>query len=132
MRMEHAYRKCGSRGMPRFEWCLLLDNSGSMASKATAVKEAVTVVMEVLRRMEQPFAVVRFGRKCDQKVLGIVLDNMSCWVIKLLSCILRSGRVRHGGLQRLAMLYKWWCMASQEKCQKDSSTSHTPETKALV
>ena len=68
MRMEVAYRKCGGRGMPHFEWCIMLDNSGSMAAKATAVKEAVTVLMEVLRRMEQRFAVVRFGKKSGQKV----------------------------------------------------------------
>lgn len=53
----------GASGAPRFEWCLLLDNSGSMASKAHGAKMATALLMEVLRRVECPFAVVTFGRK---------------------------------------------------------------------
>ncbi len=57
---------------PRFEWCLLVDNSGSMASKAQGAKMAVVLLMEVLRRLENPFAVVTFGRKQRVGVLGCV------------------------------------------------------------
>ena len=52
-----------------FEWCILVDNSGSMSSKETYVAETIVVLIEVLRRLEHKFAVARFGNKNDKKAL---------------------------------------------------------------
>lgn len=61
---EQLYEHCGANGTQLVaEWCLLIDNSGSMASKANEAKMAVALMMEVLRRLESKFAVVTFGRK---------------------------------------------------------------------
>jgi hypothetical protein len=61
----------------RFEWVLMLDNSGSMRSKRREVLQAVTLIMEVLRRLECPFAVVRFGMKGKQRTLKRMQDHFS-------------------------------------------------------
>jgi hypothetical protein len=45
----------------QFEWVVLVDNSGSMMSKKNQVFEAITVFVEVLRKLECPFSIVRFG-----------------------------------------------------------------------
>ena len=58
------------RGVPHnFEFCLMVDNSGSMGPKADATKLAVVVLCEALRRAELQFSVVRFGNKSSQVVL---------------------------------------------------------------
>jgi hypothetical protein len=49
-----------------FEWCIMIDNSGSMANKKNYVAEALVVLMEVLCKMECRFSVVRFGNKASQ------------------------------------------------------------------
>lgn len=50
----------------RFEFMIALDNSGSMllAGKSQEMLTLTVVLMEVFRRMEWPFGVVRFGEEC--------------------------------------------------------------------
>ena len=52
-----------------FEWCIMVDNSGSMSSKETFVAETLVVLIEVLRRLEHKFAIARFGNKNDKRAL---------------------------------------------------------------
>ena len=51
------------------QWCILVDNSGSMITKEIQMTEALVLVMETLRRLEQPFAVARFGDRKSQQML---------------------------------------------------------------
>ena len=51
------------------EWCILVDNSGSMISKEIQMTEALVLVMETLKRLEQRFAVARFGNRKSQQML---------------------------------------------------------------
>ena len=61
---EDLYEHCGANGVQLVsEWCLLIDNSGSMSTKALETQQAVALMMEVLRRLENRFAVVNFGRR---------------------------------------------------------------------
>ncbi len=57
----YAHARLGS-APPRLEVCLLVDNSGSMGSKAGPTRQAVALLMEVLRRLELRWAVVRFDK----------------------------------------------------------------------
>ncbi|GMH42204.1 hypothetical protein BSKO_10123 [Bryopsis sp. KO-2023] len=52
-----------------FEWCLLVDNSGSMITKAHQAAEALVLAIETFRRLEWPFAIARFGGKKSQRML---------------------------------------------------------------
>ena len=52
-----------------YEWCIMVDNSGSMSSKEIFVAETLVVLIEVLRRLEHKFAVARFGNKNDKRAL---------------------------------------------------------------
>lgn len=49
-----------------FEWCVLIDNSGSMSMYQRQVAETLAVVIEVLRKLEIKFAVARFGNGTAQ------------------------------------------------------------------
>ena len=55
-----------------FEWCIMVDNSGSMSSKETFVAETLVVLIEVLRRLEHKFAIARFGNKNDKIQVNFV------------------------------------------------------------
>eukprot|EP00937_MAST-01D_sp_MAST-1D-sp2_P001912 g1912.t1 len=55
--------------MHTFEWVCLVDNSGSMSVRADQTAEALVVLLEVLRKMECPFAVATFGSERNQTVL---------------------------------------------------------------
>eukprot|EP01127_Copromyxa_protea_P012712 TRINITY_DN3334_c0_g4_i1.p1 TRINITY_DN3334_c0_g4~~TRINITY_DN3334_c0_g4_i1.p1 ORF type:complete len:2536 (-),score=396.53 TRINITY_DN3334_c0_g4_i1:97-7002(-) len=48
-------------GLHQFEWVLMIDNSGSMGYKKNQVFEALVVLIEVLRKLECRFAIVKFG-----------------------------------------------------------------------
>ena len=52
-----------------FEWCIMVDNSGSMSTKSIFVAETLVVLIEVLRRIEHKFAIARFGSINDKKAL---------------------------------------------------------------
>lgn len=52
-----------------FEWCIMVDNSGSMGTKKNQTAEALVVLIEVLRKLECRFAVVRFGNRSNQRLL---------------------------------------------------------------
>ncbi len=63
--------------MHRIEWCILIDNSGSMQRKSIQMNVALALTMEILRRMEQPFAVTRFGDRNSQQMLKMVTDHFT-------------------------------------------------------
>eukprot|EP01127_Copromyxa_protea_P008978 TRINITY_DN2080_c0_g1_i4.p1 TRINITY_DN2080_c0_g1~~TRINITY_DN2080_c0_g1_i4.p1 ORF type:complete len:7466 (-),score=1064.85 TRINITY_DN2080_c0_g1_i4:44-22441(-) len=52
-----------------FEWCIMVDNSGSMGTKKNQTAEALVVLIEVLRKLECRFAIVRFGNRSNQRLL---------------------------------------------------------------
>ena len=56
------------------EWCLLVDNSGSMISKEHQMKEALVLVMEMLHRLEFRFAVALFGDSTSQRMRKLIKD----------------------------------------------------------
>ena len=56
------------------EWCLLVDNSGSMITKEHQTKEALVLVMEMLRRLEFRFAVALFGDSTSQRMQKLIMD----------------------------------------------------------
>ena len=56
----------------RIEWCILVDNSGSMITKENRMTEALVLLMETLKRLEQSFAVARFGNRKSQKMLKMM------------------------------------------------------------
>ena len=56
------------------EWCLLVDNSGSMITKEHQMKEALVLVMEMLHRLEFHFAVALFGDSTSQRMLKLIKD----------------------------------------------------------
>ena len=56
------------------EWCLLVDNSGSMITKEHQTKEALVLVMEMLRRLEFCFAVALFGDSTSQRMQKLMKD----------------------------------------------------------
>ncbi|GMH42187.1 hypothetical protein BSKO_10106 [Bryopsis sp. KO-2023] len=64
---EQFYQKTSENHI--FEWCLLVDNSGSMITKANQAAEALVLAIETLRRLECPFAIARFGGKKSQRML---------------------------------------------------------------
>ncbi|CAF0989470.1 unnamed protein product, partial [Brachionus calyciflorus] len=64
-KLDEANRKIQNE----FEWCIMVDNSGSMSSKENYIYETLVVVIEVLRRLEQKFSVARFGSRYDKKCL---------------------------------------------------------------
>ena len=49
-----------------FEWLILVDNSGSMGLKELQVTESLVLMMEVLRKLECRFGVIRFGNRTGQ------------------------------------------------------------------
>jgi len=57
------------------EWCILVDNSGSMISKEIQMTEALVLAMETLKRMEFQFAVARFGDRNSQQMLKNLGDR---------------------------------------------------------
>ena len=63
--------------MHRIEWCILIDNSGSMRRESIQMNVALALTMDVLRRMEQPFAVARFGDRNSQQMLKMVTDHFT-------------------------------------------------------
>ena len=63
-----------SQTVHHFEWCIMVDNSGSMAPKKNHLSETLVVVIEILRRLEHKFAIARFGSKFDQNCLLKGLD----------------------------------------------------------
>ena len=63
--------------MRRIEWCILVDNSGSMRCKSIEMNVALVLTMEILRRMEQPFAVTRFGDRNSQQMLKMITDHFT-------------------------------------------------------
>ena len=67
---EKFYRSTAEKHL--LEWCILVDNSGSMITKETQMIEALVLVMETLRRLEQPFAVARFGDRNSQQMLKMM------------------------------------------------------------
>jgi len=75
---ERIYKKTGVHH--RLEWCLLVDNSGSMMTKATQSAEALAVVIQVLRWMECRFAIARFGNRGRQRMLKCIDDPFSNYV----------------------------------------------------
>ncbi|PNH01171.1 hypothetical protein TSOC_012938 [Tetrabaena socialis] len=62
---DPAYERLPPGASLRVDWCLLLDDSGSMLPKAQAARMAVALVMEVLRRLEDDFAVVMFSKTSE-------------------------------------------------------------------
>jgi len=52
-----------------FDWCIMVDNSGSMSSKRDQAAEALVVLIEVLRKLECRFCIVRFGSRRNQRLL---------------------------------------------------------------
>eukprot|EP00931_Biecheleriopsis_adriatica_P036853 TRINITY_DN21179_c0_g2_i1.p1 TRINITY_DN21179_c0_g2~~TRINITY_DN21179_c0_g2_i1.p1 ORF type:complete len:1354 (+),score=298.99 TRINITY_DN21179_c0_g2_i1:180-4241(+) len=64
---EQVYRKC--KEPQRFEWCILMDNSGSMSQVQNQCAEALTFAIEALRKLEHRFAIARFGGHKSQKIL---------------------------------------------------------------
>ncbi len=44
-----------------FQFCFLVDNSGSMGGNTRQVRTALVLAMEVLRRLECEFSIIRFG-----------------------------------------------------------------------
>lgn len=61
------YSSIGERHV--IEWCIMVDNSGSMTSKEMQTMEALVLAMEALKRLEFPFAVARFGDRHSQQML---------------------------------------------------------------
>jgi len=53
----------------RFEFLLMVDNSGSMAVLTNQLFETLVLLIEVLRRLECPFAIARFGGRTQQLLL---------------------------------------------------------------
>eukprot|EP00759_Apiculatamorpha_spiralis_P025907 PhF_6_TR29163/c1_g1_i1/m.42630 len=53
-------------GEQKFEWCIVMDSSGSMSRFANESAEALAVFIESFRRMEFSFAVCRAGDPADQ------------------------------------------------------------------
>eukprot|EP00398_MALV-I-01_sp_L67-1_P000939 gene939-955_t len=49
----------------KFEWCILIDNSGSMSRFRIEIAEILAFVIESLRKCEHHFAVARFGGARD-------------------------------------------------------------------
>ena len=64
---EKFYRSTAEKH--EIEWCILVDNSGSMITKEIQMTEALVLMMETLRRLEQPFAIARFGDRKSQQML---------------------------------------------------------------
>ena len=69
MREEHEKLLANCNEVQHFEWCVMVDNSGSMVNKKNYVAEALVVVIEILRRLEHKFAIARFGSKYDKHCL---------------------------------------------------------------
>lgn len=64
---ENLYKKTTDHH--EFEWCILVDNSGSMGTKASQSAETLVVLIEVLRKLECRFAIGRFGNAHRQILL---------------------------------------------------------------
>lgn len=64
---EKFYSSVNSKHV--IEWCIMVDNSGSMLIKETQTMEALVLAMEALTRLECPFAVARFGDRNSQQIL---------------------------------------------------------------
>jgi hypothetical protein len=58
----------------QIEWCIMIDNSGSMAPKVNSIFETLVVIIEILRRLECKFAIARFGNPKDKKALLKEID----------------------------------------------------------
>ncbi|CAF1506682.1 unnamed protein product, partial [Rotaria sordida] len=54
------------------QWCIIIDNSGSMSIHRNVIHEILVILMEVLRKMEFKFAVTCFGGQKNQ----LILKNM--------------------------------------------------------
>ena len=67
---EKLYRSTAEKH--KTEWCILVNNSGSMITKEIQLMEALVLVMEALKRQEQPFAVARFGNRRSQQMLKLM------------------------------------------------------------
>ncbi|CAF1360663.1 unnamed protein product [Adineta steineri] len=59
------------------QWCIMIDNSGSMSLHRTFIFGALVIIMEVLRKLETKFAVARFGGRTNQKILKNLNDHFT-------------------------------------------------------
>ncbi|CAF5062517.1 unnamed protein product, partial [Rotaria sp. Silwood1] len=59
------------------QWCIMIDNSGSMSLHRTFIFGTLVVIMEVLRKLEAKFAVARFGGRTNQKILKNLNDHFT-------------------------------------------------------
>ncbi|CAF4340196.1 unnamed protein product, partial [Didymodactylos carnosus] len=59
------------------QWCIMVDNSGSMSVHRTFIFGTLVVIMEVLRKLETKFAVARFGGRTNQKILKNLNDHFT-------------------------------------------------------
>ncbi|CAF1361600.1 unnamed protein product [Adineta steineri] len=59
------------------QWCIMIDNSGSMSLHRTFIFGALVIIMEVLRKLESKFAVTRFGGRTNQKILKNLNDHFT-------------------------------------------------------
>eukprot|EP00743_Colponemidia_sp_Colp-15_P013099 GILK01015097.1.p1 GENE.GILK01015097.1~~GILK01015097.1.p1 ORF type:complete len:1309 (+),score=173.68 GILK01015097.1:591-3929(+) len=66
---ERFYSKSSVHIRHEIEWCVMMDNSGSLSPRINQCAEALVVVLEVLRKLECRFAVARFGGLKSQKLL---------------------------------------------------------------
>lgn len=109
----------------RFEWCVLVDNSGSMGRLDRQVQETLVLLMETLRRMECRFAIGRFGARTNNrllKALGSDLTHM------LGQQILESFTYDEGALLRAAPLPAKPSISQQQEfeCALSFCTRHLP------
>ncbi|CAF3213457.1 unnamed protein product [Rotaria socialis] len=67
--LEKIFSRSNLHKQHEIQWCIMIDNSGSMSIHRHAIYESLVVLMELLRRLESKFAVARFGGRTNQKIL---------------------------------------------------------------
>ncbi|CAD7924203.1 unnamed protein product [Amoebophrya sp. A120] len=76
---QEMYQQSGAE-LPKFEWLLLLDNSGSFIRFANQAAEAFVVLQETLRKLECRTAVGRLGNQKNQRLLKDFDESFSALV----------------------------------------------------
>ncbi|CAF2481316.1 unnamed protein product [Rotaria sp. Silwood2] len=71
---EQLINRSNSNDQHEIHWCIMIDNSGSMSIHRNAIYESLVVLMELLRKLENKFAVARFGGRTNQKILKNLND----------------------------------------------------------
>lgn len=108
-----------------FEWCILVDDSGSMSPFSNQSAEALVIMIEVLRKLECRFAVARFGAKNDKRPL---LKNLEMpFDAALGQQILESFQYRHGTYMSTSLarvIEKTWDKQVEQMSPEERRTKH--------